>query len=403
MDVGTRADGGLRGGRRDPTKPSPAPTPRIQSAGEPLPRRLHGRRPVLWRHPSNRPGIGARLVRHDDIELVPIGSRPNIEALAELAGRPAERSVVVPTEHGALEVLWIRYALYRQLAKADVHLLHCIKQMVPRRLRVPVVLTVHDFMLLDRPQDFDAAKAKLLPPLYRRALTGAERWIAGPRRAWVESSSGGSRCRRTRSPRSPSGRRAGRGRARAGGRRRRLVRPRGRRSVPPQERGVPRPPLVRRPRRHRPAADRCRAARAGSPRRRRPRSRRSSGPASGAGSAGCPTPSSAGSTSGRRSWVRPVLAEGYGLAVVEAASFGCPVVTSDVPSLQEMAGAQALTTLPLNAPDRWVQAVVAGGARPERAAPLAARTWQDAADQGARWRCTARPSPAVSRPRVVEP
>ena len=40
--------------------------------------------------------------------------------------------------------------------------------------------------------------------------------------------------------------------------------------------------------------------------------------------------------------VFPSLAEGFGLPVVEAMALGCPVITTDIPALREVAGGAAI-------------------------------------------------------------
>jgi glycosyltransferase involved in cell wall biosynthesis len=321
--------------------------------------------------------IGAWILRESDIELVPIGSRANIDRLAEMAGRAPVTEVVVPTQRGSIEVLWIRYALGAQLARAGVDLLHCTKHILPRRAEVPVVLTVHDFVLLDRPEDYGTAKAKLLPPLYRRSIAEADRWIA------VSDTVADDLARRfhvpadritTINPGSSS-----------------LA------EVTPEPMDDVSQPFALvlgdlSPRKNvaflarlwaevhertgmlliaaGPEGWRSEQARAALDGLQRAGLGRWVGRV----------------TDGQVRWLYehasvvcvPSLAEGYGLAVVEAASLGCPVVSSEIPSLREGQGG-AVTVVPVTDVDGWVEAIVAAARRPDRPRPFRAQGWDDAA------------------------
>lgn len=77
----------------------------------------------------------------------------------------------------------------------------------------------------------------------------------------------------------------------------------------------------------------------------------------------------------------PSLLEGFGLPAAEARAFGCPVITSEDPALREASGSTA-TAVPLDDPSRWVDttATALGRARSEgRRAD--GRSWADVADE----------------------
>lgn len=73
----------------------------------------------------------------------------------------------------------------------------------------------------------------------------------------------------------------------------------------------------------------------------------------------------------------PSLLEGYGLPAVEAVALGARVVTSEDPALVEVSGPFA-THLPLR-PDVWSAAVLDLIAAPKPRTPTTARTWRDVA------------------------
>jgi len=321
--------------------------------------------------------IAAWLLDQPEIELVAIGSRANIDALTDLAGVAPRREVVIPTDRGELEVLWTRHALDRRLGDVDV--LHCNKQMVPVRSACPVVLTVHDLLLLDRPDDFVGAKAKLLPPLYRRSILAANHWITACESVAVDLRERFSlpADRITTIPLGASALDTVE-----------AVRPEG---VPDSFALVvgdlsPRKNVAYLARLwsevHEATGLQLIAA----------------GP-EGWRSAQSRTALRALEAAGLGRWLGrvtdeelrwlyeharvvavPSIAEGYGLAVVEAASFGCPVVASEVPSLRAVAG-DGVTTVSLAEPDRWIQALVEA-ARPDGERPHAPRrTWAQAAQE----------------------
>ena len=75
----------------------------------------------------------------------------------------------------------------------------------------------------------------------------------------------------------------------------------------------------------------------------------------------------------------PSLAEGFGLPAAEALAFGAPVITSDDPALVEVVGDRG-THLPADRGDLWTAAVAAALADPPpRVRPTGARSWDELA------------------------
>ncbi len=77
----------------------------------------------------------------------------------------------------------------------------------------------------------------------------------------------------------------------------------------------------------------------------------------------------------------PSLLEGFGLPAVEALAHGAPLITSTDPALEEASGGAA-QHVPVDRPDLWVQAVVGAlrGRRPPGAGgPV--RTWEQVAEE----------------------
>lgn len=76
----------------------------------------------------------------------------------------------------------------------------------------------------------------------------------------------------------------------------------------------------------------------------------------------------------------PSLLEGFGLPALEALGFGAPLITSTDAALCEASG-DAATHLPADRPGLWVDAIVrAVSAAPSRREPRAVRTWDEVAD-----------------------
>lgn len=80
----------------------------------------------------------------------------------------------------------------------------------------------------------------------------------------------------------------------------------------------------------------------------------------------------------------PSLLEGFGLPAVEALHFGAPLVTSLDPALVEASGERA-QHLSVDDPDAWVQALLAALGRPRApASGTSGRTWAAVADESVR-------------------
>ncbi|SNT01751.1 Glycosyltransferase involved in cell wall bisynthesis [Geodermatophilus pulveris] len=111
------------------------------------------------------------LERRDDVELHLLASPAAAETLAGIVGGQ-ERVVRLPAVPGGTVPALERWALAQRLGdRFDV--VHGTKHLLPRGVAAHTVLTVHDMLLLDRPEDFAAPKRALLRGPYRASLRQA--------------------------------------------------------------------------------------------------------------------------------------------------------------------------------------------------------------------------------------
>lgn len=143
-------------------------------------------RPVRWRMlaahvPAGGSGGGivryvvelaAALHRRPDVELSVITSPAAQPFFAELLDGPARVLTLppLPTTGQAVVERFTR----RCEAGSPVDVLHGTKHLVPRRARALRLLTVHDMLPFDRPQDFGRAKRLLLRSPYRASIRDAD-------------------------------------------------------------------------------------------------------------------------------------------------------------------------------------------------------------------------------------
>ena len=115
--------------------------------------------------------LARALERRDDVELHLLTSREAAVPLADLLGCHG-RVVTVPTAPGALVPAVERYLIGRHLRGFDV--VQGTKHLLPRNVAARSVLTVHDMLLFDRPQDFPGPKRHLLRQPYAASLRQAD-------------------------------------------------------------------------------------------------------------------------------------------------------------------------------------------------------------------------------------
>ncbi len=109
------------------------------------------------------------LARRDDVELSAVASSAAADTVAEIVGSRTRVSVVPDLPTPAMSL--VERLLPLRLAGADV--VQGVKHLVPRRTSAFTVLTVHDMLLLDRPEDFGQVKRLLLPGPYRASIRDA--------------------------------------------------------------------------------------------------------------------------------------------------------------------------------------------------------------------------------------
>jgi glycosyltransferase involved in cell wall biosynthesis len=115
--------------------------------------------------------LARALERREDVELHLLTSPEAAEPLADLLGCHG-RVVSVPRVPGALTPAVERYLMRRRLDGFGV--VQGAKHLLPRKVTAKSVLTVHDMLLFDRPQDFSAAKRHLLRQPYAASLRSSD-------------------------------------------------------------------------------------------------------------------------------------------------------------------------------------------------------------------------------------
>ena len=328
----------------------------------------------------------AALAVRPDVRVSALTVRSSAATLAELVGDRA-RVLSVPDALGPLlPGLERAGALPGLTGRPPFDVVHGVKHLLPRSAHGATrVLTVHDLLLLERPQDFPVAKRTLLPPAFRGSLRDADLLLAvstatGRRLAGLLPGSGG----------------------------RTAVVPLATASTLLEAAPVPVPVL----------AGRRFALVVGDP-----------GPRKNLGvvvdgwaEVRRQVPDAVLAVVGPPAWGRselgerfarlvadgavlalghvpdaqlrwcygqaaivlcPSLAEGFGLPAAEALDLGAPLVVSDDPALVEVAGARARAVLPAKDRGAWARATVEAltDRAPRQGAPATVRRWGDVAEE----------------------
>jgi glycosyltransferase involved in cell wall biosynthesis len=119
----------------------------------------------------------AALGRRDDVRLVVAAPQSASDLVHELAGDNLDAMIDIPAWGQMGIALWERHSSGREFAKAGAELVHGAKHLVPRTA-LPTVLTVHDVMTITRAHESALVKRLVLPRQYRTSLAAATRLIA---------------------------------------------------------------------------------------------------------------------------------------------------------------------------------------------------------------------------------
>jgi glycosyltransferase involved in cell wall biosynthesis len=117
------------------------------------------------------------LVKRSDLQVVPVASSQGAAMLRECVP-DVQDLIVTKAAEGPLRSVEERYGLGRQLASAQLDVVHGTKHILPRVVPCPTVLTVYDLFAFTRRRDYRWSKRLLLPMVYRRSMTQADRIIA---------------------------------------------------------------------------------------------------------------------------------------------------------------------------------------------------------------------------------
>jgi glycosyltransferase involved in cell wall biosynthesis len=115
--------------------------------------------------------------RRDDVELIVAAPASATGRVEQLAGNRLVRTLHVP-DRGQLPIaLWERYVSGTLFARAGAEIVHGTKHLVPRT-KLPTVLTVHDVMTITRAHESSTAKRLVLPRQYWVSLDQATGLVA---------------------------------------------------------------------------------------------------------------------------------------------------------------------------------------------------------------------------------
>lgn len=115
--------------------------------------------------------VAAALHRRDDVSLSVAASADAVPYFTDLLGDPARVHAVPTLPTVARSVLERHTRLVERGGPHDV--VHGTKHLLPRATSALRLLTVHDMVMVDRPQDFGLLKRRLLTGPYLASVRGA--------------------------------------------------------------------------------------------------------------------------------------------------------------------------------------------------------------------------------------
>lgn len=121
--------------------------------------------------------LATELQRRPDVELHVLTVPPTLPFFADLLG-DAGRVHVVPALPTAVRSVLERSGLGVPALRRGFDVVHGTKHLLPRRAGgARRLLTVHDLLPMDRPQDFGAVKRRLVVPPYRASVRDADHLV----------------------------------------------------------------------------------------------------------------------------------------------------------------------------------------------------------------------------------
>jgi len=119
----------------------------------------------------------AALARRDDIRLIVAAPRAAAARVHQLAGQRLHSMLTLPARGQLGIALWERYLSGPRFERAGAQIVHGTKHLVPRT-HLPTVLTVHDVMTITRADESSFAKRLFLPRQYWTSLDQATGLVA---------------------------------------------------------------------------------------------------------------------------------------------------------------------------------------------------------------------------------